>query len=116
MVALLDNFTTVHDDDVVGVFDSGQTMGNSNDGTILSNRLDGHLDAVFTCGVERSCGLIQDEDLGIADQCSSKRKTLSLTAAHKLPAGTDQCSIAILQSVNETRCVSKSSSLLNSFN
>ncbi|KAI6776998.1 hypothetical protein HG530_000943 [Fusarium avenaceum] len=113
VVSLLDDFATVHNDDIIGVLNSRQAMSNSNDGAILCDGLDGHLDTVLARRIKRCSGLIKDKDLRIANQGSSKRKTLSLATAHELSATTDKCAITILKPVNESRCISKSSGLLN---
>ncbi|KAJ0160181.1 hypothetical protein CTA2_8415 [Colletotrichum tanaceti] len=99
---LLDDPAGVHDDDVVGVADGRQPVGDGDDGAVLGRRLlDGALDALLAGRVERRGGLVQHEDLGVADQGPGEGDALALAAADERPAGAGRGAVAVVQPVDE---------------
>ncbi|KAF1730315.1 hypothetical protein CRV24_009776 [Beauveria bassiana] len=114
--ALLENDTAAHDNNVIGILDGGQPVGNGNEGAVLGDGLDGHLDASLTCRVERRGGLVENQDFGVADQSTCKSNSLSLSAADKLAADTDISAVATLKFLNKRGSICEFGSLANHIN
>ena len=79
--AALDDHTAVDDADHVGILDGRETMGNDNGGTSPAGLVERLLDNLLRLRVEGRRGLVEQEDLGVADECTGNlceiKKTLS---------------------------------------
>ena len=61
--------------------DGREAMSNDDRSATLASVIEGLLDDLFRLGVERRGGLVEQEDLGVADECTGNlceiKKTLS---------------------------------------
>lgn len=78
--ALLDDAALVEDVDDVGALDSAEAVGDGNGGAALGRLVQGGLDDVLGLGVEGRRGLVQEQDLGVADQGAGDGDALLLAA------------------------------------
>src|SRR5258708_40292598 len=60
--AFFDDFAVVDDEDLVGVADGGEAVGDDEGGAALHEAQQGFLDVGFGAGVDAAGGLIEDED------------------------------------------------------
>lgn len=66
IVALFDELTGLHDDDFIGIFNGGKTMGNNDNGNVtslLSVFVDGGLDSFLIYSVEGGGSFVEKKDL-----------------------------------------------------
>ena len=80
MRTTLDNTTLVEDANHIGMADCAEPMGDDNAGTIAEEVIESLLDEAFALGVEGGSRLIEDENVGIAENCASYADALALTA------------------------------------
>lgn len=78
--ALLDDPALVEDVDDVGALDGAEAVGDGNGGAALGRLVQGGLDDVLGLGVEGRRGLVQEQDLGVADQGAGDGDALLLAA------------------------------------
>lgn len=67
MGALLDDVTVVEDDDLVGITDGTQTVGDDEGGAPLHEGVHATLHHLLGTGVDTGGRLVENEDGGIAD-------------------------------------------------
>src|SRR5712691_3679715 len=87
--------------DLVGIADGREAMGNHNGSTSLQDALQGTLDEHFRVGVDIRCGLVQDEDTGIADNGAGEAEQLSLANAQVHTTLGEGCIVALCQGHDE---------------
>ena len=80
MSTLFNSATLLKDNDVVGLLDSRQSMGDGDGSAVLSDPVEGSLDDLFTLGVNGTGGFVEDDDLRLLDDTSGDGKTLLLTS------------------------------------
>ena len=80
MGAALDDSALVEDDDLVGVADRGQPVGDRERGPSLGQPLELGLHGVLGLGVKRAGGLVEDEDRRVAQHRAGDRHPLLLPA------------------------------------
>ena len=68
MRAGLDDVALLHDHDLVGVADGGETVGDDEAGPVLHQLDHGVLDLLLRAGVHTGGGLVQNQDLRIAEE------------------------------------------------
>ena len=80
MGSLFDDLTLAHDDDLVGVHDCRQAMGDHDHSLLLllEERVKSLLDLMFAFGIERAGSLIEEQDARLADESTSDGDTLLL--------------------------------------
>ena len=78
MTALLDQAAEVEDQHPVAPDHGREAVGDDEGGAALEEALQRLLDGCLGEGVNRGSGLVQDEELGVADQGASKRDELAL--------------------------------------
>ncbi len=66
MAALGDDPAVLEDDDPVGALHRGEAVGNDERGAALGQPFDGLLHRALALGVERTGGLVEQEDGGVA--------------------------------------------------
>jgi len=74
------NPTILDADHVIRIEHGLEAMGNEQQGSVLELELDRSSNAFLQGAIERTHGLIKDEELRIADNRARKSKTLTLTA------------------------------------
>ena len=79
------NASLTHDNDQVSPTDLGKAVGDDKGGSAFGSQFYGLLDLVFGFAVNRAGGVIQDQDLGVGQECPGKRKALPLTAGNGPP-------------------------------
>ena len=94
--ALLDA-VAVHDDDLVGVFDGGQAVGNHDGGAVFAQLVQRILDVVFSHVVQRRGCLVENQNRWILQKDAGNRDTLLLTAGQLDAAFTDKGIVAFRQ-------------------
>ena len=74
MVALLDDMTVTHNDDVIRLFYRGQAVGDDKARSALHQLCKGVLHEYLGTGVDRRCRLVENEHLGHAehDSCDAQ--------------------------------------------
>ena len=72
--------TVVNDQDLVGISQGGQTVGDGEGGSVVGHLVDGVLDELFGLGVQGCCGFVQNEDGGVVDEGAGDGDTLAFTA------------------------------------
>jgi len=69
----------IEDNDLIGLADSGEAMGDNDGATAGDQLIDGLLDELFGFGIDGRGGLIQYQDGGIVQKGTDKRQQLPLT-------------------------------------
>ena len=78
--AALDDAAFVQDDDLVGVLDGAEAVGDGDGGAAGHELLEGLLDAALGLGVERGGGLVEDEDGRVLEDGAGDADALALAA------------------------------------
>ena len=81
MVAHLDDAPFLQSDDLVGVADGAQAVGDDQRRAAPQHRFQRLLDQVLRLGVHRRGGLVQDEDTGVGQDGPRQRQPLFLAPA-----------------------------------
>ncbi|GJC95043.1 hypothetical protein ColKHC_03869 [Colletotrichum higginsianum] len=81
--ALLDDASLVEDVDDVGLLNGAEAMGDGNGGAALGGLVEGGLDDVLRLGIEGRRGLVQQQDLGVADEGAGDGDALLLAAGEQ---------------------------------
>ena len=69
----------VHDDDLVGALNRGETMGDDDGGAAFDHSLQGIANAEFGFGIDTGSGFIEDQDCGVMRQGAGERDELLLS-------------------------------------
>src|SRR4051812_34874190 len=85
MAAAFSDAPVVQNDDLVGVDDGGQAMGDHQGGTAVGDGGECGLDVLFGAAVQRAGSLIQDQDAGVLQDGAGNGDAL-LFAAGQLQA------------------------------
>ena len=101
--ALLDDATVVEDDDLVGITDSREAMGDDESGASLHDGVHAPLYELFGTGVYRGCCLVENEDGGIGNGSAGNSQQLALSHTEVTSVATEQGVIAIGQTTDEVR-------------
>ena len=80
MGSSLNDTATLEYQDPVGAPESAEPVGNHKSGPALHGIFQGRHDLMFSLGIDRSCGIIQDQDGRIQQQGPGNGQTLPLTA------------------------------------
>ena len=91
----------VDDDDVVGVADRAQTMGDDDGRPAFHESIQGSLDDFFTFRIEGGRRFIEDENAGIFENSPGDGNALALTAGQGVAPIADEGVIAAGQSHNK---------------
>ena len=79
-----DNDSFSEDDDLVGVLDRGKSVSDDDDSltelTVGQDAVQGLLDCVLGLSVQRTCCLVKEEDLGLANESTGDGDSLLLSA------------------------------------
>lgn len=78
MGPLADDFPPVHHNNLVGIADRVQVVGDRDDGLVPARLLQSLLDERFVFGVDGGRRLIQDQDGGVLQDCPGQGDALSL--------------------------------------
>ena len=73
------NAPLAQDDDEVCPANLGQAVGDQDGGTVLCGLLDGPLNAILGGTVDGAGGVVQDEDVGLGQECPGQCNALPLT-------------------------------------
>ena len=87
--------TLLHDQDLIGIADGGEAVGDDEGGASVDEVLEGELDEMLGFGIDRGGGIIQDEDAGIHEQDAGDGDALFLTAGEGDAALADQGVVAL---------------------
>ena len=88
----------IHNDDAVGLFDSGQAVGDDDAGAVFHQALEGLLDEAFGFVVQRAGGFVQKQDGGIFQNGAGDGNTLTLTTGELVAV----CAYRLVQAVWRT--------------
>lgn len=80
MASTLNDALAVDDDDLVGIPDGGETVGDGDGGAVSGELLQAFLDVAFTFIVQGAGGLIQDQDRRIFKEYPGNGDPLLLAA------------------------------------
>ena len=95
--ATLCNGAVVHDDDVIGVADGREAVGNDYAGASLHELVEGLLDGEFALGVEGAGGFVEYEDGRVFEYGACYAKALALPATEGDAAVADVGVVALRQ-------------------
>ena len=99
--AFLDDALAFQDDDLVGVADGGEPVGNDDGRAARHQPFQRLLDEQFGFGIHRGGGLVQDQDRAVFQDRARDRKALLLPAGELDAALADQRIVAVGEPVNE---------------
>ena len=97
MGAALDDPAGVEHDDLVGVADRGQPVGDGDGGAAGRQGVDGLLYGALGAGVEGAGGLVEDEDRRVAQDGAGDGEALLLAAGEAVAALADEGVVAVGQ-------------------
>lgn len=95
MIALLEQLSVTKDKDDICILHGSETVSNDNHGPALSGALKRSLDKFLALRIKGAGRLIQEKDLGVADQGSSNGNALLLPAGERDSAGADVCIVSV---------------------
>ena len=101
MGALLDDVTVVEDDDLVGITDGGEAVGDDEGGAPLHDGVHALLHQLLSAGVDRGGRLVKDEDGGIGDSGTGDGKELALSLAEVATIATEHGVVAASETADE---------------
>lgn len=78
---LLDDLALAEENDVVGLLDGSETMGDDDGCASLACAVESGLHDLFATDIDGGGGLVEDEDLGLLDDGAGDGETLALTTA-----------------------------------
>ncbi len=87
--------TFLHDQDLVGVADGGEAVGDDEGGAAVDEVLEGELDEMLGFGIDRGGGVVEDEDAGVHEQDAGDGDALLLSAGEGDAALTDAGVVAL---------------------
>lgn len=82
MTALLKDLASLHDNDLVSITNSGQSVSNHNDGQVLlcNESVKSLLDSVLTVSIQSRCSLVKQEHSWLSDESTSNGNSLLLSS------------------------------------
>jgi len=97
VVTALHDFTLVEDDNFVSILDGTQAMSDDDHGQLakLNQLFEGLLDLGLTLGVQGTGGLVQEKNLGLADESTGDGHTLLLPTRELDSSSSDQSLITV---------------------
>ncbi len=95
------NRAFVEDDHQVGFANGGEAVSDDEARSAAGEPFHGHLDQPLTLVVEMASGLIEDQDGGIAHNCTCDADALALAAGQPEAALTHLCLIAEIAALDE---------------
>ena len=101
VASLLDNPSTVHHHDDVGVLDGGKTMRNAQRGAPIHQGFQGILHQPLALGVEGAGGFVQDQNGRVLQDRAGNGQSLTLTAAQTASPFADHEIVAALLGQDE---------------
>ncbi len=101
VAALLDDSALLEDDDLVGVADGAEAVGDDEAGSSAPQFGEGGLDEGFTFCVEVAGGFVEDEDPGIGEESTSDGEPLALSAAEPDASFSDDGVVALFECGDE---------------
>lgn len=98
MAPLLKQTTTfAHDEYDIGILNGGQPMRNRDHSPALSRSFKSRLHEPLAVRVERACGLVEQEDPRVANECASNADTLPLSTRERHAVRADVSVVALGQ-------------------
>ena len=101
MGALLDDAPVVEDDDLVGITDGGEAVGDDKGGAPLHDGVHASLYHLLGTGVDTGGCLVENEDGGIGYGSTGDGKELALSLAEVASVAAEGCVIAVGESADE---------------
>ena len=101
MGALLDDAPVVEDDDLVGITDGGEAVGDDKGGAPLHDGVHASLYHLLGTGVDTGGCLVENEDGGIGYGSTGDGKELALSLAEVASVTAEGCVIAVGESADE---------------
>ena len=86
MLSALHNLAFVEHTYLVGILDGRQSVGNGDGGAALHESFECFLHQALALGVECRGGLVEDEEVGVEQQCPSDADALALAAGEEAAA------------------------------
>ncbi len=111
VIPLLDDLALTHHDNVVGMSDGGESVGDhyGGDGAqVLSDLINGVLHLLLVLLVQGTSGFIKKEDLWLLNKCSCDSDSLLLPTRELATSTSNVCVDAFCAHllVNESPCIS----------
>ena len=78
MRAAFDHIAVIHDENHVGVANRGEAVRDHEGGTVHGQRVHGLLNQLFSTGIDRRCGLIEDQNRCVLYHCAGNGEQLLL--------------------------------------
>ena len=101
MGALLDDAPVVEDDDLVGITDGGEAMGDDKGGAPLHDGVHASLYELLGTGVDTGGCLVEDEDGGIGNGGTGNGKELALALAEVAAISAEHGLVAVGETADE---------------
>lgn len=101
MCSHLGDTTVVEYDDLVGISDRGQPVGNRDGRSALAGGVDRGLHGTLGLVVQCTRRLVEHEDSWITEQRARQRDSLLLAAGEPMPAGADEGVVSVGQCGDE---------------
>lgn len=101
MGALLDDVTVVEDDDLVGIADGTEAVGNDEGGASLHDGVHTSLYQLFGTGVDTGGRLVEDQDGGIGNGSTGNGKELALALAEVATVSAEHGMVAVGETTDE---------------
>src|SRR5262249_51745876 len=96
----LNNLSPVHHQNHICRQDGRESMGNSQCSALLHKRHQGSLNEAFGLRVERTCGLIQNQNTRFFEKRTSNSHPLFLSSREDVTTFTYQCIVSVVQLQN----------------
>ena len=94
MAAAFDDAALVENDDLVGVHQRAQPVGDDDHGALLDDVLEGGADAPFGRGVDGGRRIVEDQHRAVDHDAAGDREALALAARQRDASLTDQGAVA----------------------
>src|SRR2546425_4646184 len=101
MRALGDERAALQDDDAVGVLHRGEAVRDRQRGAALLQRLERALDHEFARGIQRTRGLVEQQDRAVGEQRPRDRQALALAAGERHAALAERGVETLRQALDE---------------
>ena len=101
VTANLNNPSSVHNNDFIRISDGGETVGNNQTGAVFHQIDHGILNVLLCACIHRGGCFIQNQNLGICQNCTGDCKELSLTLRQSCPCLFEECLVLLGEPLNE---------------
>ena len=95
MGSLLGHLSVLNDNQLIGIAEGGESVGDHNGGLSTGENAEGVLNQLFGFGIHGRGGFVQNQDLGITENGAGDGDSLPLSARKILEAKADLGMVAV---------------------